>query len=109
MFRENGMGEMYTYLPPSYSANQAVCNIKPYSTCNPTYGASVGRGSFNFEAGVRTTVTERVRLNHVGEQDGELQVFVNGQSVINVGGLVLRTSESGRIWGIQMQTFFGGM
>jgi hypothetical protein len=108
MFRENGMGEMYTYLPPSYSANQAVCNIPPYSTCNPTYGASVGRGSFTFKPGVRTTVTERVRLNGVGQQDGELEVFVNGQSVINVKGLVLRPSGSGSIYGMQMQTFFGG-
>ena len=32
----------------------------------------------------------------------------SGQSAINVGGVVLRTSEAGRIWGIQMQTFFGG-
>ena len=37
-------------------------------------------------------------------------VLGDGQSTINVGGLVLRPSEAGRIWGdIQMQTFFGGM
>jgi hypothetical protein len=108
MWRPNGAGEMYTYLPPSFSANQAVCHEVPNSDCNPTYGASVGRGSFHFTPGTRITLSERVRLNDVGKSNGQLEVFVNGQSIINVSGLVLRNSEEGRIRGIQMQTFFGG-
>jgi hypothetical protein len=109
MWRSEGAGEFYTYLPPSFQANTKVCNIAPLSTCNPTYGASVGRGSFKFTAGVRTTVTQRVRLNDVGQANGELQLFVGGKSVIDITGLVLRSSDQGRIRGIQMQTFFGGM
>lgn len=108
MWREDGEGEFYTYLPPSYAANDNVCDVPPFSTCNPTYGASVGRGSFNWEAGKSTAVSMRVRLNDVGKQNGELQLWTNGESVINVGGLVLRDSAAGRIRGIQMQTFFGG-
>jgi len=108
MWRADGAGEMYTYLPPSFAANNAVCNVKPLSDCNPVYGASIGRGSFKFTAGERVTVSERVRLNDVGQSNGQLQLFFNGQSVINVGGLVLRNSDQGRIRGIQMQTFFGG-
>lgn len=50
----------------------------------------------------------RVRLNDVGEANGELELFANGKSVINVGGLILRDSEVGCMRGIQMQTFFGG-
>src|ERR1700722_2759088 len=68
MFHENRMHEMYTYLLPPCSANQAICTVKPYSTCNPTYGASVGRGPFAFKPGVRMTVTEHVHLNYVGQQ-----------------------------------------
>lgn len=102
------MGEMYTYLPPSYTANQAVCDIAPKSECNPTYGASVGRGSFNFVAGQSNAVAMRVRLNDVGQENGELQLWANGESVINVGGLVLRDSDEGRIYGLMVQTFFGG-
>lgn len=112
MWRENGDGELYTYLPPytdpEFAANQAVCNIAPLSICNPTYGASVGRGAFTFAAGQWTTVSQRVRLNDVGQANGELELYVGGQSVINVGGLILRDNEEGKIRGIQMQTFFGG-
>jgi hypothetical protein len=112
MWRTDGAGEMYTYLPDytvsGFSANKGVCNVKPESECNPEYGASVGRGSFSFPTGEWTTVSERVRLNDVGKANGELQLWVNGKSVINVDGLILRDSSAGRHRGIQMQTFFGG-
>lgn len=48
------------------------------------------------------------RTNGAGQENGELELFANGKSVVNVGGLVLRNSSAGRIRGIQMQTFFGG-
>jgi hypothetical protein len=108
MWRTNGAGEMYTYLPPGYDANDAVCNIPPFSTCNPTYGASVGRGAFAFKAGESNTVSMRVRLNDAGQSNGELEIWANGQSVISTSGLILRDSDAGRIRGIMMQTFFGG-
>ena len=41
--------------------------------------------------------------------NGELELFFNGESVINVGGLMLRGDDAGKIRGIIMQTFFGGM
>lgn len=109
MWRTEGAGELYTYLPPSFSANKAVCDVPPFSTCNDVYGASVARGSFDWATGQWTTISQRVRLNDVGEQNGELELFVGGKSVLNVDGLVLRSSDAGRIFGIQMQTFFGGM
>jgi hypothetical protein len=108
MWRTGGAGEMYTYLPPSFSANQALYHVPPYSRSNPTYGTSVGRGSFSFQPGEWTTVTQRMCLNDAGQENGELELFVNGQSKINVSGLVLRSSEAGRIRGMHIQTFFGG-
>ena len=108
MWRTDGAGELYTYLPPDYDENQAVCDVPPHSTCNSVYGASVGRGAWTFATGGRTTIAQRVRLNDAGSANGELEVFVAGKSVINVGGLVLRDSSDGRIRGLQMQTFFGG-
>lgn len=107
MWRTNGEGEFYTYLP-QVAANQKLCTVKPLSICNPVYGASVGRGAFSFKVGVWNQISERVRLNDAGQANGELELFFNGQSVINVTGLVLRDSDLGRIRGIQMQTFFGG-
>ena len=108
MWRTDGAGELYTYLPPDYDENQAVCDIPPFSTCNDVYGASVGRGAWTFATGNRTTIAQRVRLNDAGVANGELEVFVGGTSLINVGGLILRDSDDGRIRGLQMQTFFGG-
>ena len=64
--------------------------------------------SFDFKAGEWQTVAERVRLNDAGQANGEMQLFVDGESVINVSGLVLRDQDAGRIYGMQVQTFFGG-
>ena len=98
---------MPDYDVTGFAANKGVCNIPPLSECNPTYGASVGRGSFTFPTGEWTTIAQRVQLNDVGQANGEIQLWANGQSVVNVKGLILRDSESGRHRGIQMQTFFG--
>jgi hypothetical protein len=40
---------------------------------------------------------------------GQIQLRVDGNSVINVDGLTLRSSEAGKIKGMHFQTFFGGM
>jgi hypothetical protein len=111
MWRTGGMGELYTYLPPytdpRFKANEKQCTLKN-SDCNPTYGASIMRGSFTFTPGKWTTVAQRVKLNTVGNADGELELFVDGQSTIKVDGLILTDSSQGRIRGLFMQSFFGG-
>ena len=71
-------------------------------------GWSIGRGSFEFAPGKRTTVSQRVRLNDPGQKNGEMELFVEGKSVINVSGITLGDNPSSRIRGMQMQTFFGG-
>lgn len=112
MWRRDGMGELYTYLPPftipGNEANEVQCHVPPYSECNPEYGNSIGRGAFNFTAGKRGTVATRVLLNDAGVANGELELWYNGESVISVGGLIIRDSDEGRIRGLMMQTFFGG-
>ena len=108
MWRPQGAGELYTYLPPGIEANKKVCSVPPKSECNDVFGQSVGRGSFTFTPGKRTTIGQRVRLNDVGQENGELELFVDGESIFTVSGLVLRNSDAGRFHGIQMQTFFGG-
>ncbi|KAJ3532990.1 hypothetical protein NMY22_g7525 [Coprinellus aureogranulatus] len=107
MWRKEGAGEFYTYLPPDEQANKAICGL-PNSECNDTYGASVRRGSFTWATGAWTTVSMRVRLNDDGKENGQLQLWANGQTVVNVKGLVLATSKQGRMQGMQFQTFFGG-
>lgn len=114
MWRTDGQGELYAYLPPDFPSNtdHTVCTTPPKSVCNPEYGSSFGRGSFNFTTGARTYIAERVLLNDVTDgqavPNGELQLFVNGTSLFTLTGLVLTNSTEGRIRGMQMQTFFGG-
>jgi len=107
MWRTDGLGEFYTYLP-DVDANKVQCDVPPESRCNPEYGSSVGRGAFTFKKGQWTTVSMRVKLNDAGETNGEMELFVEGDSVIKVSGLQITDSDSGRIRGIIMQTFFGG-
>lgn len=111
MWRPEGQGELYTYLPqptnPGFEANKKICSI-PHSECNPTYGASIARGSFKFTPGRWTTVSQRVKLNDPGQANGELELFVGGKSVIQVKGVNMRKDKKGRIRGIQLETFFGG-
>ncbi|KAG6831082.1 hypothetical protein H0H87_006198 [Tephrocybe sp. NHM501043] len=103
MWRKDGEGELYAYLP---TANQklAICKGK----CDIKYGASLGTGSWKFEPGEWTQLSERVKLNAVGKMDGEIEVFVGGKSVIHEKGISLRESDKGRIMGAMIHTFFGG-
>lgn len=39
---------------------------------------------------------------------GEIQLWIDGVSVITVNGLQLRESTEGKIKGMHFQTFFGG-
>lgn len=111
MWRPGGEGELYTYLPsysdPLYKANEIQCSLSN-STCNPQYGASLMRGSFTFTPGQWKTVAQRLKLNTVGNANGELELFVDGQSTIKATGLILTGSNLGRIRGLFMQSFFGG-
>ncbi|KAL4075319.1 polysaccharide lyase family 14 protein [Scleroderma yunnanense] len=91
MWRENGTGEMYTYLPlytnPQFSANHVYQHIRLNDV-----------GVANGELDIRVT---RLRVL-------TLELYTAGRSIIKVTGLILRDREEGRIRGIQMQTFFGG-
>lgn len=95
-------------LPPSFKANNRVCDVAPESDCNPEFGASVGRGAFNFQPGAWSTISMRVLLNDENNDNGEIELFSNGKSVISVDGLRIRDGGAGLFRGLMMQTFFGG-
>ncbi|KAF7331445.1 hypothetical protein MKEN_00023200 [Mycena kentingensis (nom. inval.)] len=110
MWRPEGAGELYTYLPLLDSNNARLTAVPPYSHKNPDYGISVGRGAFSYHNAVGRwmSVAFRVKLNSVDKEDGELELFVDGKSVITVDGLIFRTTAESRIKGAHFQTFFGG-
>ncbi|KAL0574095.1 hypothetical protein V5O48_007854 [Marasmius crinis-equi] len=108
MWRQNGAGELYTYLPQTENNKSRLLAVPPLSRGNNDYGYSVGRGSFTFEKGRWMCISLRVRMNNVGQEDGELELVVDGCSVICVQGLTFRDSDEAVIKGMHFQTFFGG-
>ncbi|TFK84349.1 polysaccharide lyase family 14 protein [Polyporus arcularius HHB13444] len=110
MWRENGMGELYAYLPHESRNTERLLPIPPKSIKHPDYGFSVGRGAWTFNTGKWTRVLEVVKVNTVGKEDGEIRVYIDGQLRIHANGLILRTRESpdARVQGLHLQTFFGG-
>ncbi|TFK22696.1 alginate lyase [Coprinopsis marcescibilis] len=111
MWRTNGQGEIYAYLPPydipGFEANKPLCSA-PKNTCDSTYGISIGRGNFVFATGGWTTVAERVRLNDAGKANGEFELYVDGRSVIQAKNIIIRPDNVGKTQGIFFQSFFGG-
>ena len=125
------MGELYAYVPKNDANIAALRAVPPRSIQHPDYGFSVGRGAWTFVPGKWTTVAERVKMNTVGQANGtrrlykrrdagldssctrptgEVEVFIDGQSVIKVTGLMLRDTEARTscAQGLHVETFFGG-
>jgi hypothetical protein len=114
MWRTNGAGELYAYIPQpdssdsSYNKNNQKCGKAANGPCGGDYGYSIGRGTWNFPRNQWITISQRIKLNTVGKADGEAEVFVNGASKLLVKGLVYRDDNSSVARGRQMQLFFGG-
>ncbi|KAL4246222.1 Polysaccharide lyase 14 [Abortiporus biennis] len=110
MWRENGIGELYAYLPMTDSNTEELCKVPPKSIQHPDYGFSVGRGAFQFPAGQWITVSQRVKINDPEKLDGEIEVFIDGKSVLLASGLSFRDSvhSKSHVQGLHFQTFFGG-
>jgi len=108
MWRRKGDGEIYAYLPVSDANKEVLSNVPPRSELNPDFGYSVGRGAWRFVPGQWAVVAQRVKLNDVGECNGEIDIWVNGQKVICVAGIVIRQDPDTVFRGAHFQTFFGG-
>lgn len=51
-------------------------------------------------------MAQRLKLNDVGQSNGEQELFVNGQSVLHLTGLEIAADPATKIYGIMAQTFF---
>jgi len=91
MWRKDGQGEIYAYLPSSSK-----------------YGTSIGRGAWHFEPGKWHYLEQRVVLNQPGEADGLIQVWLDGELVLEQTELEFRTNDQLKIEGLFFSTFFGG-
>lgn len=106
MWRANGAGEIYNYLPSAAYSNPDYCSYPPYSVCDPTYGESIGRGAFTWPTGEWATVAMRLKLNDANVANGEQELFLNGKSVISLTNLMISVNSETKIYGIMAQTFF---
>ena len=91
MWRTNGDGEAYAYLPTS-----------------DLYGTEIGRGRWRFRPGEWHCLEQRVVLNAPGCDDGRLTVWVDGRMLVDERALRYRTTDALLIRGIFFSTFFGG-
>ncbi|NEP62702.1 MAG: hypothetical protein F6K31_38250 [Symploca sp. SIO2G7] len=91
MWRKNGQGEVYAYLPTSEA-----------------YGTSIGRGSWQFQPGIWYRLEQEIKLNTPDQADGEIRLWVNDALVLEQQDMVFRTADSLQIDGIFFSTFFGG-
>ncbi|KAJ4495332.1 hypothetical protein C8R41DRAFT_909764 [Lentinula lateritia] len=108
MWRSKGAGELYIYLPLTAENKKRLSNVPPLSLENPDFGFSVGRGAFFIPVGRWISIAIRVKLNAVGVDDGEIELWIDGASVISITGLSFRNSEKSGLKGMHFQTFFGG-
>lgn len=109
MWRKNGAGELYTYLPPSAQAQnkKAVCS-STNTSCDGDYGWSLGRGTWSWTPGQWMTVAQKVTLNDPGKANGQVIMYIDGKEVYTADNIVLRTTAGSVPRGAMVQSFFGG-
>ncbi|MBD2357072.1 heparin lyase I family protein [Tolypothrix sp. FACHB-123] len=91
MWRRNGAGEVYAYLPTSTKD-----------------GTSIGRGNWQFQKGKWHHLEQFIVLNQPNKNNGQVQVWLDGKQVLNQKNLTFRTTNKLKIEGIFFSTFFGG-
>jgi hypothetical protein len=113
MWRENGAGEVYFYLPlaAQQDAFCRQCTQPAGFSCAAFRGephCSWHRGAFTLTRGRWNKVQQFIRINTPGQPNGILQLFINGVLVMQSTEVVYRTSSSLTLSGLFFSTFFGG-
>ncbi|KAL1931433.1 hypothetical protein VTP01DRAFT_9575 [Rhizomucor pusillus] len=102
MWREAGAGEAYAYIPDNDICGQSN------TVCNDEYGISFSRGVIQFKTNTWTNIELYVKINDPSESNGVLQVWQDGNLVINQQSLKYRTSNAIAVSNLMFSTFFGG-
>ncbi|KAF9310592.1 hypothetical protein BG003_008357 [Podila horticola] len=106
MWRGSGAGEVYAYVPAD--PNSKFCQT-PEVQCNDVYGKSIGRGLIYFRPSQWTRLDVIMSLNEpAGSQNGQLQVYMNGNQVISMDNIPYRTTGMVGFQGLMFSSFFGG-
>ncbi|KNC80176.1 hypothetical protein SARC_07455 [Sphaeroforma arctica JP610] len=111
MWRENGDGEAYLYLPMSLQRNSFCNKCSGYSagtTCDEMTHCSMNRASFSFRKGQWNKIKMQVWMNTDGNQDGFWNLYHNDRLVMSENSLGYRIDKSVPLSGMYFSTFFGG-
>ncbi|KAI7858179.1 hypothetical protein BDC45DRAFT_434413 [Circinella umbellata] len=104
MWRSQGKAEAYAYLPPE---DDAVCENSKV-ICNDEYGTSIGRGLIKFTQKKWSKIEIYTVMNDPDQHNGELTVWQDNRTVIDLKGLVFRTQKTLGVSSMLFSTFFGG-
>ncbi len=91
MWGAQGTGTVYAYLPSSVK-----------------YGTPLLHKQLRFLPGNWHSVMQELVLNVPGEANGVVRMWIDGQQIGEVGGLLVRNTETLKINGIFFDVFFGG-
>jgi len=109
MWRKEGAGELYLYLPPSAKGKNKPAVCSPSNTsCDHGYGWSLGTGKWTWKTGAWQTIAQKVTMNDIGKSNGEIVVYIDGKVVYTASGIQIRTQKNSVPQGIMVQSFFGG-
>lgn len=116
MWRKNGLGEIYLYLPLALQT-PGFCHVRPQTVCDPDWGTSLGRGSFSFTDNKWNSLQQIIVMNSFASNgtpnhDGSVTVSFGYNGVVNAkihfNQVVWRSSPTVQPLGIMFDTFFGG-
>ena len=102
MWRENGIGEIYAYLPINQDAS-----YKTISRVRENYGDSLAYNKFHFTINKWRRIRFYIKLNNINDNNGILKLWIDEKLVFNYEKLNYRNDYYG-INGIFFNTFFGG-
>ncbi|MFN3403550.1 MAG: polysaccharide lyase [Cytophagaceae bacterium] len=91
MWRQEGIGELYAYLPSSKQ-----------------WGTQIASAKWTFPDGTWHTIQHQVKLNDPDKSNGIIKVWIDGYLMHEERDLLFRKTDSLKINGIFFSTFFGG-
>ncbi|WP_052481036.1 polysaccharide lyase [Gilvimarinus agarilyticus] len=99
MWRENGAAVIYAYLPPSPNGRYG----------GQPWGQDIELGA-RFIPGQRHCLAQQIKINEIGQENGELTVWFDGKQILHREDMSYRLTDTpaGYIGGIMFSTFHGG-
>jgi hypothetical protein len=104
MWRTNGKGEVYAYVPTpnKFCSEDGII-------CNSDFGISVQRGAFTLASGQWNRITLLVQLNDPPDvANGNMVLYFNDVLAISQRNIQYRNSSTVNANGFYLSTFFGG-